>query len=240
MEKFLNWCVLTIIICFVSNFPSKAYTKDDLEHAKTIAGIVELASALPLEFIDNLPPECAAMLASTSLIACSYSHVAENFCCRALESNEDVVSMIARFLKVVRLRNAPLPIFLFFLKTISLVIANKFLNSNFKGKTHRIKRRYFRAFIFAAIDSFMQMLNQRDFTFDDPRLTRLTEQYKLGATLGVFIGNLVSNGMAEYIGEKLIQGVEEDASDYKQYYKKKSAKSEEEEPSTKQWPKYKK
>ena len=62
----------------------------------------------------------------------------------------------------------------------------------------------------------------------------------MGATLGIFIGNLVSNGMAEYIGEKLIQGVEEDASDYKQYYKKKSAKSEEEESSSNQWAKLKK
>jgi hypothetical protein len=213
MKKCFKWYVLAIIFCFFSNFSSNAYKKEDLEHVKTMAGIIELVLVLPLEFIDKLPPECVAAFASTNLIACSYSHVAGNFCCRALESNENVVSMIARLLKVVRLKNAPLPICLFFLKAISLIIANKLLNNKLDGEKYRIKRRYFRACIFAVIDSLMQIFNQGDFTFDDPRLNRLTGQYKFATAIGMFIGNLISNGMAEYIGEKIIQGAEGNSND---------------------------
>jgi hypothetical protein len=72
------------------------------------------------------------------------------------------------------------------------------------------------------------------------QLIRLARDHKAYVSVGVFIGNLVSNGIAEYIGEKIIQGTEEDASDYRQYYKKKSDKSEEEESSSNQWAKLKK
>lgn len=68
------------------------------------------------------------------------------------------------------------------------------------------------------------MLSHMDFIFDNPELVKLTKQYQLGqyqlgAALGVFIGNLISNGMAEYIGEKIILGTENTVGNSWQYCK---------------------
>ena len=78
MKKNFNWHILTIIICFFSNFSSNAYTKEDLELAKTRAVIVDLVSSLSIIFSDKLPPELAKLSDQLSPMARYCSHAVED------------------------------------------------------------------------------------------------------------------------------------------------------------------
>lgn len=202
----LSWYILTIITCSACNFSLNAYTKEDLERAKNIAGVVELISALPLEFLNDVNPECAAFFASTNLAECNYAQIVENLCSRSLESDENIVSIIARLLKIIRLKKAPLPISLFIAKTFLMMITNRTINNHLKEQKYHLFRRCLRCIAYTIIDSTSYMLNEKNITFDNQILTHITNQYKVAAIAGIFVGNLISNGTVEYLGEKIIEG----------------------------------
>lgn len=197
--------ILAIIICASSNFSLYAYTKEDLERARNIAGVVELMSVLPLEFIDTMSPACATFFTSIHTNDYDYTQMVGNLCSRSLEIDENIVSMIARFLKTVRLKKASVPTTLFIVKALLMVITNHAINNHFEEQKNRIKRRFLRGIAFAIIDI---MLNEGGIVSDYQIMTQFSGQ-SAAKLAGIFISNLISNGMAEYLGEKIIQGVEE-------------------------------
>ncbi len=242
MKKWFKWSALTITICFVSNFSSNAYTKEDLELAKTRAMIVDLVSSLSIIFSDKLSPELAKLADQVSPIARDCSRMVEDSCSRALETdggmdgvfqrifeiipvpdkhkpkvsfvlktvlNENMVRTIPKIIEIIKDKKGSVPAFLLLLKTVLVIKTNEFINYKYQGTKYRIKRRWVRAIALAAIESFMDMFNSCDCVFENPKLVELAKHNKFRASVGIFIGSLVYNGIVEYVGEKIIQEVEE-------------------------------
>jgi hypothetical protein len=123
--------------------------------------------------------------------------------------NENMVRIIPKLIEIVKDKKGSRPAFLLLLKTVLLVKTNEFINYKYQDTKLRIKRRWIRAFAFAAIESFVDVFNRWDCVFENPKLVRLAENNQLRASIGIFIGNLIYNGITEYMGEKIIQGIEE-------------------------------
>jgi hypothetical protein len=191
MKKFLRFYIL-VIIFLVSNFSAMAYTRKDLENIQNGSSVANLILSLPFIISDN-PSESTFNMSLPAVIP-------EGLLESALESS-NLIAIVTVLSKRLRLYanpefakkvGIPHPVLL----SILTLIIYKIIMKKYPTQKNRIKRRVIRAIVMATMKAFLQ--------------SSVEEDQSASKFLGNFLSALVAHSLGEYIGEKIIQGAEDE------------------------------
>ena len=194
MGRSLGVGLLLTFFCFTLNNSANAYTKKNLENLQLGSAIGELVLSMPFLLDRNL---------NTYKFALSFpADILERQISCTLEKDTHLISELTILLKHWKIH----PNFLVarFIATCLFRLSNVVIKSIW----HRsYKERSDRRFVRAIINSFIGLIVFAPIFKDDS-----FRQYLDASPAETFITLLLSNGLGEYIGEKIIQGTEEESS----------------------------
>ena len=189
MKKYLRFFAI-LAFCLNLNFSTNAYTRKNLETIQLCTAITEFVLTTPfLINNDNNTP-----LLSFLPIPASITH---SFVSAALETNAHLISSITRFAAAFKENSYSFPVE-HFIGPILSRIANHIIMNNYPDQDQRINRRVIRTITYSMLFTVVNL----------PAILNNSEQ--LNNFRIRFLGSIIGIGLAEYVGEQIIQGVEEE------------------------------
>lgn len=180
-----------------------AYTKKDLTELQENAALADCILTLPYILSDR---EELIFLPMPAILL-------EEITATALENNTDLRSEMMRLIRDFKLLSQ-LPRYrgkvdykMYFLKIILTRMANYMIKASCLGDDLRVKRRIIRVIITSMIDALLLPMpnNKQNERFEGGELLAI----EIAAFAGKFCSGLFFNGIAEYIGEKIIKNADD-------------------------------
>lgn len=187
MKKYLSFLFITTF-CFTLNNSAGAYNKKDLENLQLYSAIAELALAVPFLVDRDNRLELIALSAPAVIL--------ERLSCCALETNTDFISDFALLLQRLHISKSEMHLKIFvmhLIQSIVLRITRNFIKDIYPRDQERINRRFVRTIACSIITAVLDN-------------DSLTEQNWIER----FLNMLILLTIGEYIGEKIIQGTDEE------------------------------
>ena len=182
--------LLLTVFCLTLNNSANAYTKNDLENLRLGSAVAEFIFSLP--FLSDIRGSPDQLVLSIS------AAISEGLASISLESDTHLISEITMLFVLGKvhenLAKARLA------ETCLFRLSNYLIKNNYKERSNR---RLIRSIVHSFIASFIISVIIMD---GNPY-----RRYDV-SPLGMFITFLAINGLGEFIGEKIIQGTEEESS----------------------------